>query len=266
MNDVKLRDQRKPGWCWQDNELYDAFGPVIGPNAVTVYTHMTRNCYGTEIRCSSRELAASSGLSKDTVLRAMRVMERIRMLRVVAGGRGKVAECHLVDLKELAANYGGIHDWKRQSYVFSAQQLTALKALAAGDPSAIATVAVGDSSAAATVAVGDSGAPLLALGKPTTVSPEAHPYTRQQDKQDNPPTPQRGATDLDAFREKQLALAKARDRLKACSDCFDGRCTMNCGPAVKPAAPPAARVETGPDPPMGRRRRRWTGAMVGMAM
>lgn len=257
MNDVKLRDQRKPGHCWQDNELYDAFGPVIGPNAVTVYTHMTRQCYGTEIRSSSRELARDSGLSKDTVLRSMRAMERIGMLRNVGRGSRSVAEYHLVDLKELAESHGGVYDRRRVSYVFSEAQTAALKAIATG--------AVGDSQKPATVAVGDSGLALcetdLAHQKPTTGAPEAHvSFSAFQDsrQQDNPPpTPARAgvASELIAFREKQRALAKERGRVP-CSDCWEGRCTMNCGPAIKPAI-------AGPDPPQAMRMRRRRGPSDG---
>jgi len=60
-----------------------------------------------------------------------------------------------------------------------------------------------------------------------------------------PLPPTGGHEELVAFREKQLALARARGR----------------------DAAPVLRVETGPDPPPAdRRRRRWTPAMVGMQM
>jgi hypothetical protein len=211
MDDVKLRDQRKPGHCWQDNELYDAFGPVIGPNAILVYVQMTRNCYGAEsIRLSSRDLARDSGLSKDTVWRAMRAMERVGMLRAVSGGKGKLAEYHLTDLKELAARHGGTYVWHRQSYVFSPQQAVALKAIAAGavgDVEPASTVSVGDSFPASTVSVRDSlpaptvsvrdsAATELSHQKDRTVSPEGHPYTKQQNLIQNTPLPPKGGSSV----------------------------------------------------------------------
>lgn len=283
MNEVKLRDQRKPGHCWQDNELYDAFGPVIGHHAVSVYTHMTRQCYGTEIRSSSRELARDSGLSKDTVLRSIRAMERIGMLHAVGGGPRAVAEYHLVDLKELAQHHGGTYDRRRVSYVFSAELTASLKALATG-PAAVRAgttgsggdssspsvqkvpVAVSDSTPGASGAVSDSSgpvlAPALALGKPTSGAVEACvSLSASQDSklQDSPLPPGGGSTDrvseLEAFRVKQVDLARQRGRVP-CSDCWEGRCTMNCGPAVP-------HVARGPDLPVTVRERRRRGPSDG---
>lgn len=182
MNDVRLRDKRKPGHCWQDNELYDAFGPVIGADAVLVYVQMTRHCYGTEIRCSSRELAAECGKSKNTVLRSLRVMERVGMLRAVGGGQRKAAEYHLADLKELAMHHGASYDSRRVSYVFSAEQAAALRVAAAGP--------VGDRLLDASGPGGDSEEPDLALQRARSGSVQAQPtsyYSKQQDKQNTPP-------------------------------------------------------------------------------
>ena len=259
MQDVKLRDQRKPGHCWQDNELYDAFGPVIGPNAVIVYTHMTRQCYGTEIRSSSRDLARDSGLSKDTVLRAMRAMERIGMLRAVGRGSRSVVEYHLVDLKELAESHGGVYDRRRVSYVFSEAQTAALKALSSG--------AVGDSGKPATGAVGDSGLALgetdLAHQKPTSGAPEAHvSFSAFQDsrQQDNnlPLAPStEGERDTASIDRKIAELRMQRSTLPMNSEGW-WRVSRELK-ALLATAPP---VETVHDPP--RRRRGWTPAMVGM--
>lgn len=290
MNDVKLRDQRKPGHCWQDNELYDAFGPVIGPNAVLVYVQMTRNCWGTEIRSSSRDLARDSGLSKDTVLRSMRAMERVGMLRSVGAGCRRVAEYNLVDLKELAQHHGGIFDRRRVSYVFSEGLTAALKVLAAGTSfRSAATVAVRDSqdagvqnlpgapAVAATGAVGDSReqtsgagrdsglalcAPDLEHQKPTTgagdsfVSLSASQDSRQQDI---PPTPRSagGTCEAESIEGKIAAVRAKRDALEFGSMAW-WKVSRELQALLAVIAPSGPGVQTGADPPLtpGRRRRR----------
>jgi hypothetical protein len=281
MNDVKLRDQRKPGHCWQDNELYDAFGPVIGPNAVLVYVQMTRNCWGTEIRSSSRDLARDSGLSKDTVLRSMRAMERVGMLRAVGAGCRRVAEYNLVDLKELAQHHGGSFDRRRVSYVFTEQQIAALKAIATGAgrdsqdagvqnlpgaPAVGATGAGGDSRGPSTGALRDSGLSLcatdLAHQKPTTGAGEAHvSFSASQDSrlQDNPPTPRTagGLSEGESIEEKIAALRAQRAALEIGSLPWL-KVSRALHVLLAMATPREPSVETGADPPLtpGRRRRR----------
>lgn len=115
---IGLRDRRKPGHCWQDNELYDAFQPIIGSLPVLVYVQATRDCYGSMSKFSLRGMAESSGISKDTVRRALLVMQEIGMLRARGGSPGRAAEYDLVDLKDLAAHLGAQFDRKRSSYLF----------------------------------------------------------------------------------------------------------------------------------------------------
>jgi hypothetical protein len=250
MNDVKLRDRRKPGHCWQDNELYDAFGPIIGPNAVLVYVQMTRECWGGEtlVSASSRELAEACGLSRDTVWRALKVMERVGMTRLAGGGDRRAGEYQLVDLKELAIALGAHFDVERRSYLLSAatavslrlavkEVLTKVQRKSPELPIDISrsvkiappvemplpvssSVAQSDSLQAASVAQGDSspvaGATDLVRGSDRSVAPAGQITSncKKEDK-DNPPTP--------------------RTAGGTCSDCWDGRCTMNCGPATPPA-------------------------------
>jgi hypothetical protein len=111
--DVRLRDVRKAGHCWQDNELYDVFQPIVGANGVNVYVHLTRHASGAQVSCTLRELAARTGLGKDTVRRALLAMVEIGMLRATDDGYD------LVDLKQLCSHYGGTYCWKRKSYVLA---------------------------------------------------------------------------------------------------------------------------------------------------
>jgi DNA-binding transcriptional ArsR family regulator len=118
---LKLRDKRKPGHCWQDNELYDCFQPVIGPLAVGVYVRLTRECYGAAVQISLRDLASLTGISKSAVGRAMVVLERIGMVVVHRGSTKRIPAYALADLKELAVHYGATFDPRRSSYVFPAE-------------------------------------------------------------------------------------------------------------------------------------------------
>jgi hypothetical protein len=125
---IGLRDRRKPGHCWQDNELYDAYQPVIGSLPVLVYVQATRHCYGSMAKFSLRSMAESSGISKDTVRRALLIMQEIGMLRACGGAPGRAAEYELVDLKDLAAHLGAQYDRRRASYVFPEAIVAELRA------------------------------------------------------------------------------------------------------------------------------------------
>ncbi len=114
---IKLRDKRKPGHCWQDNELYDCFQPVIGPLAVNVYVRITRECYGTTVKIGVRELAELTGISKSAVHRALAVLEAVGLVRAKRAAVKQAAEYDLADLKELAVRHGAVFDAGRFSYV-----------------------------------------------------------------------------------------------------------------------------------------------------
>lgn len=104
--EVRLRDRRRPGHCWQDNELYDVFQPIIGPHGVALYANLSRMAYGASFEYSARGLEEVTGMSRMTVWRTMAVLEHLGMVRAKAGrGRAK-GECVLVDLKELAEALG----------------------------------------------------------------------------------------------------------------------------------------------------------------
>ena len=125
---IRVRDTRKPGHCWQDNELYDVFQPIIGPMAMLVYLQMTRECYGHTVEFSLRELGAASGVSKDTTQRALGVMEMIGMVRRMRAGSVHVpAQYELADLKELCRHYGGVMHRARASYVLPPPEAGALR-------------------------------------------------------------------------------------------------------------------------------------------
>jgi hypothetical protein len=127
---VKLRDTRKPGHCWQDNELYDCFQPVIGALAVGVYVRLTRECYGTTIKINLRFLADLCGISKSAVQRAFAVMEMVGIVVVARAAAHRSPEYELADLKELAIGYDAEFNVRRCSYILKPEILSELRAKA----------------------------------------------------------------------------------------------------------------------------------------
>ncbi len=124
---IKLRDKRKPGHCWQDNELYDCFQPVIGALAVGVYARLTRECYGTTVKAPLRDLAAMCGLSKSAVQRAFAVMETVGLVVATRTSVHRSPEYALADLKELAIGYDAEFDTRRCSYILPPETLATLR-------------------------------------------------------------------------------------------------------------------------------------------
>jgi DNA-binding MarR family transcriptional regulator len=128
MEDIKLRDKRKPGHCWQDNELYDAFQPIVGPHAVLVYVHLTRESYSATVSYSLRKLADATGISRSAVWRNLAVLEYVGILRLQRGEGSAQSTCVLLDLKEAAERLGAVYNRKRSSYVFTDVAIAKLRA------------------------------------------------------------------------------------------------------------------------------------------
>jgi len=252
MNDtpqIRVRDSRKPGHCWQDNELYDVFQPIIGPMAMLVYLQMTRECYGHTVEFSLRELGTASGVSKDTAQRALGILELIGMVRRTRAGSVHVpAQYELTDLKELCRHYGGVMHRARASYILPPAEAGALRErvkeflLRGREPKrSESTVSVGDSSeecnktahisarkdsideapAIPTVSVGDSNPDVPGDG---TVSQngvyclpgETPLYNKTQNSKTNPtPTPPLpgGEREVELSPSRILQLARASGEL-----------------------------------------------------
>jgi hypothetical protein len=124
---IKLRSNAKPGWCWQDNELYDVMQPIVGAQACWIFANMTRLAYGPEVHFSLRDMGEATGWGRDTVWRALRLMEATGMIVVRRSGRNKAATYQLADLKELVISNGGEFDPKRKLYVLPPAQTQRLK-------------------------------------------------------------------------------------------------------------------------------------------
>src|ERR1700733_4753673 len=83
--EITARGRPRGNFCWQQNELYDLFQPIIGATGHLIYTHLTRKAFDAKFRCSVRELARRTGLSHTTVSRAVAVLECVGVLRVRTG-------------------------------------------------------------------------------------------------------------------------------------------------------------------------------------
>lgn len=102
-NKPRLRDLRKPGHLWIDNEVLDVYGPEIGQNGISVYATLARYCYGNkDVRMGLRELAERSFMKKDTVARAMKLLvATVLVIEVRARAVKSASSYALADVKEL---------------------------------------------------------------------------------------------------------------------------------------------------------------------
>lgn len=103
---VSLRDRRKPGHGWFDNEIYDVFGDELRQDGISVYMTLARLCYGVSVTMSLREMSGHARMSKDTFGRNLK---RVIALGLVIERKGmspqSASTYELVDVKELAAQY-----------------------------------------------------------------------------------------------------------------------------------------------------------------
>lgn len=125
---LRVRDKRKPGHCWQDNELYDVFQPVIGAQATHIFAAMTRWAFGHRVEMGVREIALESGTSRSTVQRAMLAMEKLGMLRIARGSGTAASAYDLLDLKESAVALGAEWNAQRSSHVLAPERARMLRA------------------------------------------------------------------------------------------------------------------------------------------
>ena len=129
--EIPARGRPRGNFCWQQNELYDLFQPIIGATAHLIYTHLTRKAFDAKFRCSVRELARRTGLSHSTVSRALAVLESVGLLRVRAGGGNRASEIELVDLESLARRLGATHNKRTGMFGFPEETVDHLRAVVA---------------------------------------------------------------------------------------------------------------------------------------
>lgn len=196
---VALRDKRKPGHCWQDNEAYDVFQPVIGAAAIHVYAVLTRFARGHEVQMGIRDLEMESGTSRSAVARSLIAMEQVGMLRRRMGRGTAAAAYELLDLKEAARALGAEWSPHRASWVLpparAAEIWRSLFSVSVRDAKSGLSVPQGDAAGCgkrrASVSVGDARGTLVSQNLGGCGSPAGHAssYRTKPKLQDNHPLP-----------------------------------------------------------------------------
>ncbi len=105
MTDV-IQDDRRTNWFWIDNEIVDRFGPQIGAHGLAIYAILARfaNNKTRTAFPAGPTLAALSGLSRSTVLGAIKCLESTQppLITVQVGG-GRSANTYILNDLALAA-------------------------------------------------------------------------------------------------------------------------------------------------------------------
>jgi len=95
----KVRDRRAPGWHWNQNEIVDLWGPVIGAYGVAVYNVLSRFSRDNEVdELSAPRIALLLKMSRSKVFQILRALEGHGLLgrKQKPGGENTYI---LVDLK-----------------------------------------------------------------------------------------------------------------------------------------------------------------------
>jgi hypothetical protein len=194
---ARVRDQRKPGHCWQDNELYDVFQPVIGAQGAHVYAVMTRWIFGHRVKVGMgvREIATESGVSRSAAARSILAMEHLGMLRREAGRGSQSSLYELLDLKEAAEALGAQWNPERFSFQLSEARIAFLRTGLRRFFERARCVSVGDTKvdedSSVCVSVGDARGTPASQNEGVCVPPagRASSYTTKHKTQEYPPLP-----------------------------------------------------------------------------
>ncbi len=111
---IYVRDNRRPGWFWAENELVDVFAPLVGPYALAVFVTILRLCQGNSalVEVSVRDIERAwkhkdfrASLSRSSITRALSQLLAAGLLRLSREGtRSRPAEYLVGDLRDLAAS------------------------------------------------------------------------------------------------------------------------------------------------------------------
>jgi hypothetical protein len=103
---IDARDQRDGGWSWVQNDLYTFFLPIIGREATHLYQVMTylipTRANNPVFDLSLRVIGNNAMMSKTTVSKYLRVLERVGMIVEKPGGTEERPMLLLGDLRKLA--------------------------------------------------------------------------------------------------------------------------------------------------------------------
>lgn len=84
MQEIKIRDIRKKGWFIIDNKFIDLYAKELKTAGILVYMSLCRHAdnYTQECYPSIKLIAEEHGVSKDTVLRAIKKLEEFNIIKV----------------------------------------------------------------------------------------------------------------------------------------------------------------------------------------
>jgi hypothetical protein len=102
VSDFQVRDRRKPGHFWADNEVLDVFSEQLRAQGFAVYMMLTRRANNDTGECqiSVRVMAKQMGMSVGAVFSALKVICDLGLARkVFAGDNRNPAIYELADVK-----------------------------------------------------------------------------------------------------------------------------------------------------------------------
>lgn len=88
-SELKIRDEREPGYFWADNEIVDQFLPKIGMSAFAVYMLLVRMSNHGKCTPSINTLATRLGISKPTVRKSLDALQEHRLIGIQERTRSK---------------------------------------------------------------------------------------------------------------------------------------------------------------------------------
>lgn len=84
MAEFHVRDERRPGHHWADNEIIDVYGPQIGFAGYAIYMYICRYAGNRTGQClqTQENIAKAFGVSRDTVNRNLAVLEECGLIKI----------------------------------------------------------------------------------------------------------------------------------------------------------------------------------------
>jgi hypothetical protein len=107
VNEVKVRDSRRPGHFWADNELLYVYGPNIGIDGIAVYMALSvvANNHTGECVITLRQIAEMLGTSPQTAMRAIGKLITHKLVRCEEKGNVASRKPSIYTLLEIPKTY-----------------------------------------------------------------------------------------------------------------------------------------------------------------
>ena len=83
--EVEIRDNRQKEWFWLDNEYLNGYARILGASCTVVYLSLCRHSDNQTQKCfpSIKLIAEENGISRDTVMRALKLLEEWRIVSIL---------------------------------------------------------------------------------------------------------------------------------------------------------------------------------------